>query len=127
MDVRGDEIVVWTRRLTSSEVDVENSRGETQRGSRVVQKKVRRAERQRPWITSTQPRPCCGRTSICLICERIGPGLGTSRQIRVKDDSSVRPTNEKQKRETKKTYRSQQRHGYSLRKLRFHSGDSSRK
>jgi hypothetical protein len=44
MNVRGDEIVVWTRRLTPGKVDVENSRGETERGSRVVQKKVRRAE-----------------------------------------------------------------------------------
>src|SRR5262250_1047381 len=109
MDVRGDEIVVWTRRLTSSEVDVENSRGETQRGSRVVQKKVRRAERQRPWSTKTQPWPCCGRTSG-RIRERIGPGLGTSQQIRVKDESSVRPANEKKKREAQKTNRPQYQH-----------------
>src|SRR5262245_45645962 len=106
MDVRVEEIVVWTGRLTPSKVDVEDSRGEAQRGSRVVQKKVRRAERQRPRSTSTQPRPCCGRTSS-WIRERIGPGLGASRQIGVKDDPSVRPTNEKQKRETKKTYRPQ--------------------
>src|SRR5262249_52805085 len=112
MDVRGDEIVVWTRRLTPSKVDVENSRGETKRGSRVVQNKVRRAERQRPWITTQprprwQPRPCCGPSTSRWIRERIGPGLGISRQVRVKDDPSVRPASEKKKRETKKTYRSQ--------------------
>jgi len=106
MDVRGAQIVVCTRRLTPGKVDVENSRGETERVSRVVQKKVRRAERQRPWIANTRPRPRCGRTSS-RIRERTGPGLGTRRQIRVKDDPSVRPPNEKKKRETKKTDRPQ--------------------